>query len=87
MIEDLGIEDSDENEIVPLPNVNAAILQKIIAWCNSTHYKNYDSTFSLEWWDSEHIRIDDETIFELILATNYLNISQLLDACCKQVAT
>jgi len=28
MIEDLGIEDSDENEIVPLPNVNAAILQK-----------------------------------------------------------
>jgi len=28
MIEDLGIEDSDENEISPLPNVNAAILQK-----------------------------------------------------------
>jgi hypothetical protein len=28
MIEDLGIEDSDENEIVPLPNVNATILQK-----------------------------------------------------------
>jgi len=30
MIEDLGIEDSDENEIAPLPNVNAAILQKKI---------------------------------------------------------
>jgi len=28
MIEDLGIEDSDENEIAPLPNVNAAILKK-----------------------------------------------------------
>jgi len=27
MIEDLGVKDSDENEIVPLPNVNAAILQ------------------------------------------------------------
>jgi len=30
MIEDLGIEDSDENEIAPLPNVNAAILKKKI---------------------------------------------------------
>jgi uncharacterized phage-associated protein len=28
MIEDLGIEDLDENEIVPLANVNAAILKK-----------------------------------------------------------
>jgi hypothetical protein len=45
MIEDLGIEDLDENEIVPLANVNAAILKKIIDWC--THYKNDDSKIGL----------------------------------------
>merc|ERR1712020_507271 len=83
MIEDLGIEDLDENEIVPLPNVNAAILKKIIAWC-TTHYKN-DQSESSEW-DLEYLQIDDGTLFELILAANYLDISQLLDVCCKQVA-
>merc|ERR1711993_115007 len=72
----------DENEIVPLPNVNAAILKKIIAWC--THYKN-DQSESSEW-DLEYLKINDGTLFELILAANYLDISQLLDVCCKQVA-
>merc|ERR1712038_278107 len=87
MIEDLGIEDLDENEIVPLPNVNAAILKKIIAWC-TTHYKNNDESdlSSLSEWDLEYLKIGDGTLFELILAANYLDISQLLDVCCKQVA-
>ena len=84
MIEDLGIEDLDENEIVPLPNVNAAILKKIIAWC--THYKIDESDLSSSEWDLEYLKIDDGTLFELILAANYLDISQLLDVCCKQVA-
>jgi S-phase kinase-associated protein 1 len=100
MIEDLGIEDLDEIEIVPLPNVNAAILKKIIAWC--THYKNNDSkiglaiekddtkndssTISLSEWDLEYFKLEDGSLFELILAANYLDISQLLNVCCKQVA-
>merc|ERR1712020_538361 len=84
MIEDLGIEDLDENEIVPLPNVNAAILKKIIAWC-TTHYKNDESDLSSSEWDLEYLKIDDGALFELILAANYLDISQLLDLCCKQV--
>ena len=40
--------------------------------------KNYDSTFSSEW-DSEYFEMDDRTLFELILAANYLDISQLLE--------
>jgi len=34
MVEDLGLEDEDE-EIVPLPNVNAGILKKVIQWATS----------------------------------------------------
>jgi S-phase kinase-associated protein 1 len=34
----------------------------------------------------EYLKINDETIFELIFAANYLDISQLLEVCCKQVA-
>lgn len=36
MLEDLGVDD-DEEEAIPLPNVNAAILKKVIQWC--TYHK------------------------------------------------
>lgn len=36
MLEDLGV-DEDEDEAIPLPNVNAAILKKVIQWC--TYHK------------------------------------------------
>ena len=34
MLEDLGIDDDSNSEPVPLPNVEASILRKIIEWCN-----------------------------------------------------
>ena len=36
MLEDLGTNDDDDDP-VPLPNVNAAILKKVIQWC--TYHK------------------------------------------------
>lgn len=36
MLEDLGMEENDE-EVIPLPNVSAAILRKVIHWAN--HHK------------------------------------------------
>jgi S-phase kinase-associated protein 1 len=36
MLEDLGFEEGDE-EVIPLPNVNSTILNKVIMW--ATHHK------------------------------------------------
>ena len=36
MLEELGMDEEDE-EVVPLPNVNAAILKKVIQW--ATYHK------------------------------------------------
>lgn len=36
MLEDLGMEDNEE-ETIPLPNVNSAILKKVLVW--ATHHK------------------------------------------------
>lgn len=41
MLEDLGV-DEDEDEAIPLPNVNAAILKKVIQWC-TYHKVNYSA--------------------------------------------
>ena len=88
MLEDLGMEDGDE--VVPLPNINAAILKKVIQW--STYYKDdppqpeAESTNDIISWDSDFLKVDQGTIFELTLAANYLDIKGLLDVTCKTVA-
>ena len=38
MLEDLGMDDEGDDDPVPLPNVNAAILKKAIQWC--THHRD-----------------------------------------------
>jgi len=96
MLEDLGAEDEEsETEIIPLPNVNAAILKKIIQWC--TYHKEdppmldeddnkEKRTDDIVSWDSDFLKVDQGTLFELILAANYMDIKGLLDVTCKTVA-
>ena len=94
MIEDLGL-DEDDDEPVPLPNVNGAIMKKVIDW--ATHHKDdppvpedeenrEKRTDDIEPWDQEFLKVDQGTLFELILAANYLDIKGLLDVTCKTVA-
>lgn len=93
MVEDLGLEDGDE-EPVPLPNVNAAILNKVIQW--ATYHKDdppvvedeekEKRTDDISSWDADFLKLDQGTLFELILAANYLDIKGLLDVTCKTVA-
>jgi len=99
MLQDLGMDSSDASEEmtdpIPLQNVNAAILKKVIAWCQ--YHKNdvfstEDSdnkekrTDDIPSWDVEFLKVDQGTLFELILAANYLDIKGLLDVTCKTVA-
>ena len=68
--------DEDEEEAVPLPNVNAAILKKVIQWC--TYHKDdppppeddenkEKRTDDISSWDAEFLKVDQGTLFELIL--------------------
>jgi S-phase kinase-associated protein 1 len=94
MLEDLGFEEGEE-ETVPLPNVNSAILKKVIQW--ATHHKDdappleddetkEKRTDDISSWDAEFLKVEQSTLFELILAANYLDIKGLLDVTCKTVA-
>jgi len=94
MLEDLGM-DEEEEDPIPLPNVNAAILKKVIQWC--TYHKDdppppedddnrEKRTDDIPSWDIEFLKVDQGTLFELILSANYLDIKGLLDVTCKTVA-
>lgn len=65
MLEDLGMDD-DEEEVVPLPNVNSAILRKVIQW--ATYHKDdppppeddenkEKRTDDISSWDADFLKV------------------------------
>jgi len=93
LLEDLG---GESGEHIPIPNVNEAVMRKVIEWCK--HHKDdppasqdddSDSrkkSTDIDEWDQKFMQVDQEMLFEIILAANYLDIKALLDVGCKTVA-
>ncbi|XP_062098954.1 SKP1-like protein 1B [Humulus lupulus] len=86
------IEDDCADNGIPLPNVTSKILSKVIEYCKK-HVeapKAEDRASSvddeLKAWDADFVKVDQATLFDLILAANYLNIKSLLDLTCQTVA-
>ncbi|KAL0365677.1 UNVERIFIED_CONTAM: SKP1-like protein 1A [Sesamum angustifolium] len=91
------IEDNCADTSIPLPNVTSKILAKVIEYCkrhvDAAAKASADSTASdkvaeddLKAFDAEFVKVDQGTLFDLILAANYLNIKSLLDLTCQTVA-
>ena len=89
---------ADMDEPIPVPNVKTAILQKVMDYCK--HHKENRSTDEISKplrsnnllecgvseWDNNFISMEQEQLFEVILAANYLDIKTLLDLACAKVA-
>lgn len=93
------IEDAGTTDAIPLPNVSGRTLKKIIEYVKhhaeqkTFETKNEDETEDvskrtddISEWDQDFCKVDLESLFELLLAANYLDIKSLLDLCCKTVA-
>lgn len=83
MIDDTGFQIH-----VPVPMVDSSTLAKVIEYLKY-HQKGEDEDTPAEEqtvWDVNYVKVDDETLFNLILAANYLDIKPLLDLTCKTVA-
>ncbi|XP_050229320.1 SKP1-like protein 1A [Mercurialis annua] len=87
------IEDDCAGSGIPLPNVNSKILAKVIEYCKkhvetpkSEGSNNTSADDDVKAWDADFVKVDQATLFDLILAANYLNIKGLLDLTCQTVA-
>ena len=76
-----GDENTNLEEVIPLPNVSSKCLSKVIEWVN--HRKDVPDENSS--WNRDFIRINPDFLFELALASNYLDIPDLLDLCCQTI--
>jgi S-phase kinase-associated protein 1 len=91
MLDDLGWDDDDA---IPLPSVDGAILEKVIAYCEAhkddpppKQSTSSAPTVEPSDFDTELLNdIDQGTLFKLILAANFLDIKSLLDLTCYHVA-
>ncbi|TXG71600.1 hypothetical protein EZV62_000179 [Acer yangbiense] len=91
MIKHVIMDDCVEDGIL-LPEVTSKILSKVIKY-----YKKHVESPKLDdcatgavdgdlkAWDVEFVKVDQDTIFDLILAANYLNIKSMLDLTCQIV--
>ncbi|KAH8743536.1 negative regulator sulfur controller-3 [Diaporthe sp. PMI_573] len=95
LIDDLGVE-AATTQPVPLPNMTKPVLEKVIEWCKhhcddplptqdlKTEFR--DMNAAIDEWDQKYMEIDQEMLFEILLAANYMDIKALLDLGCKTVA-
>ena len=95
------LEDDDDDSVpqIPLPNVTSKALVKIIEFCQYHHQNgpmkeiekpltDTDLRKAVSEWDGTFIQsFEQEDLFELILAVNFIDLQSLLDLACAQVAT
>ena len=89
-------EDDDEVREIPLPNVKDAVLAKVIEFC--THYKEEPmNTIQtplksskiedlVQPWYAEYVKVEQDLLFELVTAANFMDIKPLLDLTCLAVS-
>jgi S-phase kinase-associated protein 1 len=91
-----GSSEAEDHEI-PLPNVKAEVLAKVIEFCTKhvdepmqpieKPLKSAKMEQVVGKWDAKFVDIEQELLFELILAANYMDIKSLLDLTCAKVAS
>jgi len=88
--------DKEERDI-PLSNVKADILERVIRWMTyheNNPMKDIDKPLKsanmhevVGDFDADFVDVGQDILFELILAANYMDIKPLLDLTCAKVAS
>ena len=87
-----AIEDNGINEEIPLPTIKKATLEKILEFCEHIHknsppeiekpLRSSELRDVVNEWYANFVNLEQEVLFELIDAANYLDIKSLLELAC-----
>lgn len=79
-----AIEDTNGDDVIPISNVTGNILKLVIDYCKFNISDPSDD--DRKKWEADYLKIDHETLFQLVIAANFLNCTILLDLTCKNIA-
>ena len=91
------VNDYPEIEEIPLKEIKYSTLLKVKEYLE--HYKDLepkeitqplpqkDFKKCIDSWDYDYINLDNETIFEIMNAANFMDIKPLLDLTCAKIAS
>ena len=89
----------DDNDDIPLPNVNSDVLAAVMEFCNyhiqngpmaeiTKPLKSVNMVENVSEWDALYInKFTQDMLFKIIMATNYMDINPLLNLACAKVAS
>ena len=73
------LEDIDNDDIIPLPTISTTIIEKVVEYA---HYLTQNKKYDIDFYTD----MTQATIFQLILAANYLEFKHLLDSACTVIS-
>lgn len=79
------VDEGCANDTIPLPNVSGKILEMVLGWCK----KHVDETVTgdeLNKYEADFLDPDQEVLYGLLMAANFLNVKGLLDRVLQRVA-
>ncbi|KAB2094931.1 hypothetical protein ERO13_A01G002400v2 [Gossypium hirsutum] len=81
------IEDDCADGEIPIPGVTGNTLAKVLEFCTK-HVDDKDDELPTKFkdWDANFAKVDQNTLYYLTLAANFLNIKSLLGLMCQTVA-
>ncbi|EGT33250.1 hypothetical protein CAEBREN_05052 [Caenorhabditis brenneri] len=93
LVQNYTLEDVRTRDAIHIEKFDSGTLQLVFEWCE--HHKgeaipedddSVPKNVEITEFDARLMEIDNEQLFHLICAANYLNIKQLLNVSCKKVA-
>ncbi|XP_060185805.1 SKP1-like protein 11 [Lycium barbarum] len=76
----------DDFSHIPLPNVDAKTLRKIIEYMKKHAQKNDSNEEEIKDFDEKFVQGTFNDVYELLHAANYLHNSGLMDLLCQSIA-
>ena len=91
------IDDSGTDDVIPITQVCKPVMIKVVEFCE--HMKEHtppviekplsssDLSQIVDQWHADFVNVEQELLFEIVMAANYLDIKPLLELCCAKVAS